>query len=378
VDQVSEVSGKGIKTYSMEEVMKKLQIVFVAVLVALATKSMAQENAPLRLIQRIPAPGVRGTWDHFGVDLPGNRLFLAATGTSPHSSPAGLPPFQQVHQEGLVEVFDLNTNKLIHTITGLAQAHSFTFRPDINKIFVVDGDASEVKVYAYDSYKLTGHIQLSIDADVARYDPDTKLMYVVNGGREAHTPYCLLSVIDTDKDQKLADIKFDVNRLEGFQMERTGPRLFINMTGGNEIGVFDRQKRALNATWPITGAKTIVPMALDEDDHRLIVAARAPSTILVFDTDTGKQVATLPSAADSDDIFYDRTHKRIYNVCEEGFVVVYEQRSPDDYKFVANVPTRPFAKNGVLVPELNRLYVAAPQPREKDEPAEVLVYELLP
>ena len=339
--------------------MKTLRLVFLAVLVALAPKSLAQENAPLRLIQRTPTPGVH-KWDHFGVDLPGHRLFLSSM------------------EPGLVEVFDLNTNKLIHTIAGLKQPHSFVFRADINKIFVVDGEASEVKIYAYDSYKLIGHIQLTIDADCVGYDPATRYMYVVNGGREAHTPYCLLSVIDTDKDQKLADIKFDVNRLESFRMEQTGPRLFINMTGGNEIGVVDREKRSLIATWPITGTKEAVPMALDQDDHRLITAARTPSSVVVFNTDTGKQVAMLPSAAHSDDIFYDRVHKRIYNVCGEGFVAVYEQRSPDDYRFLANVPTRSEARGGVLVTELNRFYVAAPQTGDKDDAAEVLVFEVLP
>ena len=339
--------------------MKKLQVVFLVILVALATKSLAQEKAPLRLIQTTPTPGVH-KWDHFGVDLPGHRLFLSSM------------------EPGLVEVFDLNTNKLVHTITGLTQPHSFVFRPDINKIFVVDGEASEVKVYAYDSYKLIGHIALTIDADCVGYDPATKYMYVVNGGREAHTPFCLLSVIDTNKSQKLADIKFDVNRLESFKMEQKGNRLFINMTGGNKIGVVDREKRALIATWDITGTKEAVPMAFDEDDHRLITATRTPSSVVVFNTDIGKQIATLPSAAHSDDIFYDRVHKRIYNVCGEGFVAVYEQHSPDDYRFLANVPTRPEARGGVLVTELNRFYVAAPQVGDKDKPAEMLVYEVVP
>lgn len=339
--------------------MKKLLIVL-TVLIAVATQSSAQDHAPLRLIERITTPGAGHHWDHFGVDLPGNRLFLTSM------------------EPGLVEVFDLRTNKLIHTITGLTQPHSFLFRPEINKIFVVDGEASEVKVYAYDSYQLIGHIPPTIDSDCVGYDPATKYMYVVNGGREAHTPYCLLSVIDTNKDQKLADIKFDVNRLESFKMEGTGPRLFINMTGGNEIGVVDRQKRTLITTWPITGTKEGVPMAFDEDDHRLITATRTPSSVVVFNTDTGKQIATLPSANHSDDIFYDPKHKRIYNVCGEGFVAVYQQLSPDDYRFIANIPTEPDARGGVLVEELHRFYVAAPQMADKGKPAQVLVFEELP
>src|SRR5689334_12425155 len=37
-----------------------------------------QEKSPLKLIQKIPMQGVKGRLDHFGVDLEGNRLFVAA------------------------------------------------------------------------------------------------------------------------------------------------------------------------------------------------------------------------------------------------------------------------------------------------------------
>jgi hypothetical protein len=63
--------------------------------------------------------------------------------------------------------------------------------PELKKIVVVDGEASELKIFNYNTYELIGHTELTIDADPAVYDPATKLMYVVNGGRAAKTPYCL-------------------------------------------------------------------------------------------------------------------------------------------------------------------------------------------
>src|SRR6476660_4448163 len=157
--------------------MKRL-FVILALSFACGPYSPAQEKAPLRLVQSIPVEGARH-WDHFGVDLKGNRLFVSS------------------EEEPAVEVFDLKTNKHITTLTGFKEPHNVMPFSDLKKIYVVDGGASEIKVFDYDSYKLIGHIALTIDADPFLYDPASKLLYVVNGGREAHTPTCLVSIVDT-------------------------------------------------------------------------------------------------------------------------------------------------------------------------------------
>jgi hypothetical protein len=65
----------------------------------------AQENLPLKLITTTPMPGFTGDFDHFGLDLKGNRLFLAA------------------EEHKTVEVFDLRTGARIHSIEGFGHPH---------------------------------------------------------------------------------------------------------------------------------------------------------------------------------------------------------------------------------------------------------------
>jgi len=43
-----------------------------------AVKTNAQEKRPLKLVVTTLMPGFKGDFDHFGLDLKGNRLFLAA------------------------------------------------------------------------------------------------------------------------------------------------------------------------------------------------------------------------------------------------------------------------------------------------------------
>ena len=49
--------------------MKKLWVVLLALIVAWAVKSPAQEKTPLRLLEAIPIPNAARYQDHFGLDL---------------------------------------------------------------------------------------------------------------------------------------------------------------------------------------------------------------------------------------------------------------------------------------------------------------------
>jgi len=62
--------------------------------------NISQAAEPLTLIQTVPLPVLReGDFDHFALDLTGQRLFLTA-------------------EKGVVEVFDLRTNELrVHKVT---------------------------------------------------------------------------------------------------------------------------------------------------------------------------------------------------------------------------------------------------------------------
>jgi DNA-binding beta-propeller fold protein YncE len=330
-----------------------------ALLLSLGITAKAGDDAPLKLVATIPLPGLKdGDFDHFAPDVDGHRLFLTG------------------EENDKVEVLDTNTNKLIHTIDDVKAPHSMLFRKDLKKLFVVEGDASAVKIYDSDSFKPLGEVKVSIDADSLAYDPATSYLYVVNGGREAHTPYSLISVIDTNNAKKLRDIKIDSNHVEALVLEKSGPRLFMNITGKNAVGVMDRNKSTLTTTWPLPpGDKLNVAMALDEPNHRLFVVTRTPGKLVVLNSDTGKVVADVPAVGMVDDAAYDAQHKRVY-VAGDQFVDVFEQKDADHYSLLGRVPGSFRAKTGILVPELNRYYLAVPH--HGDQEAEVRVYEVKP
>lgn len=335
--------------------MKRRYSVLAASLALIAIPARAQD-APLKLIQTITLPpDATGQFDHFGVDLKGARLFA-----TPEASKS-------------VRVFELKSGKPIHTISGLGKPHAVLYREDLDRIYVTDGDAGDLKIFDGKTYKLLSDVKLLEDADSIGYDPKTKYLYIDNGGGDVHETYSMLSIVDTTAGKKVADIKIDGETLEAMTLESSTPRLYVNNKAKNQVEVVDRDKRAIVATWPITKCKTNVAMALDETDHRLFIACRT-STMVVMDTQSGKEIAALPITKGVDDAVYDPSSKRIYTSADGG-VDVYQQSGPDEYKLLAQIPTAPLARTARLVPELKRYFVAVPQ--HGTDPAKILVFEVL-
>jgi len=335
--------------------MKKCFLVVMTVFIALGIRVQRQENAPLKLVQTITLPAdIKGHFDHFEVDLKGNRLFA-----TPEAYKSVL-------------VFDLKTGKFIRTIGGIEKSHAVLCREDLNRIYVTDGEAGDLKIFDGQSYGLLSSVKLLADADSIGYDPVTKYLYIDNGGGDVHQTYSMLSVVDTTAGKKLADIKIDGDTLEAMALEKSSPKTYVNNKAKNQIDVVDRDKREVIASWPVTKCKTNVAMGFDETDHRLFVACRS-GQISVLDTQTGKEVTTLPITKGVDDATYDAASKRIY-AAGDGSVDVYQQTDPDNYKLLGTIPTGPLGKTARLVPELNRYFVAVPQ--HETTSAEILVFEV--
>ena len=321
------------------------------VLFLVALNGRAQGSPPLKLVQKIPMPGVQGRTDHLTVDVRGKRLFVPANGEN----------------QNTVEVIDLKEGKRLASIPGQNKPQGTFYSPDFNLLFVTNGTDGTCKIFHGDTFKLIDNLMLGPDANQVGYDPDTKYLYAGLGDRNSGA----LAIVDTSSKQRLGDIKTDA-RPGGITLEKSGPRIFVNLSGATKLGVLDRKKREQVATWPVTGAENIGPLALDESHHRLFLGARKPPMLIVFDTETGKQIAQLESVPSIDGLWYDAARKRVY-VTGSGFIAVYDQKNANDYTPMVKVASEGDSQPSIWVPEFNRLYIGVPQEGSRD--AEILVYE---
>lgn len=337
--------------------MKKWNVALLAVAALLAPVAQAQQKTPLKLIKSVPLPALKdGDFDHFAVDLAGKRLFAAA------------------EENSKALVFDLESGKLLQTLTDLKAPHSLVYRDDLKKLYVVDGDLGKIRMYDGTTYKNAGDIDVREGADSMGYDPATKYMYVVTGGSDAKMPNCYLTIVDTTAGKKIGDIKLDSNDVETVLPEKSGPRIYILVRGNNTVEVFDRQKQTVVSTWPLVkDATKPSAMALDEATHRLFVGTRTPGKLVVIDSESGQIVTTQPAASMIDDMAFDSAHKLVFFAGTET-MDVFQERDASHVELAAHVPTGFRAKTGLFVPELNRFYLGVPHHETKN--AELRIYEV--
>jgi len=347
--------------------MKRLQTIpilapglataLIAMVLILNSLAESQQSRPLSPETSIPLPGVKGRIDHFSVDVKGQRLFVAAV------------------ENHTLEVIDLKSGKRVHTISDLAEPQGVFYHAPTNHLFVACALDGVTKVFDGTTFELLSSAKFPDDADNIRYNARAKGVVIGYAGakqlRKRAQGTGGLGFLDSGG-KKTGDIVIDAHP-ESFQLEQAGTRLFVNVPEKTEIEVIDAVKRTVLARWPIKSAKKNFPMALDEAHHRLFVGCWEPPRLLVFDTESAKEVASGDIAGGTDVLFYDSSRGRVYVLANQGFIEVFQQRDPDRYERIARYPTPPRTQTGLFVPAWGKLFAAVVKQDEHD--AEIRVYQ---
>ncbi len=345
-----------------------------------AAPAQAQGEPPAKLIGYITLP-IEGWMDHMAVDVKGQRLFVPA------------------EQQRAIEVVDLRAGKVIHSITGFdGNPRKTIYLPESNQIWV--DDAELVKAFNAESYELIKNIPFGLDKasklipDNGVFDPVSRQFYVAitaDAASATATVKGSVEIVDTKTGQRAGSIKVDGTDPSGIALDAATPRMFVVLGDTAQVQVIDREKRAIIATWEITGGTAPHTVAIDTAHHRLFVGARVkpghlfkPGKMVVMDTDTGKVVAALDAEGGADEIQYDAASQRVYFTGTTGHVDVFKQVDADHYEHLGKLVTAADAKTSLLVPELKRFYVGVPKrnvaiPPSRDvitEDSELLVFEV--
>jgi hypothetical protein len=339
-----------------------IPIFFVAGLCYLPASLAQEQPQPLKLVQKIQLPrGFQGRIDHQSVDVKGNRYFLSGLGN------------------GTVEVIDLTSGKVLHTIPGFSMAQAALYVPETNLIFVADGELNFLNIYDGTTFELVRSMTSLENADNLRYVPANPRYgggsgTVMLGYGEGSTS--ALRIMNASG-KPLSEILLEAHP-ESFQVDTTPGsfRVFVNINELGYIAVADTNHRRVMEKWSVPGFKALFPMAFDEKDQRLFIASRNPPALVVLDSKSGKVVTSVEAPDGSDDLWYDAARKRLYMSAVEGVVGVFEQRDPDHYALIAKVDSVPGSATSYFAPALNRLFV--PAPPFGGQPAQVLVYEVQP
>jgi DNA-binding beta-propeller fold protein YncE len=323
-------------------------LIVLAVLLSGCGNSHSFGQSALKLSKEISLPNVKGRIDHLDIDVPDQIVFVAALGNN------------------TVEVADMKSGKVLHTITGLSEPQGLAYIAKHHELFVANGGTGECLFYNTMSWQKTASIKYDDDADDARYDAGADQIYVGYGSGG-------IGIIDAGTHKQIANIKLPAHP-ESFQLDAKANKLWVNLPGSGMIGVADIKQHKLIDKWKKLLPRANFPMAYDAAQHRVIAGYRVPATLKVLDANTGKEIFSSAMAGDADDLYWDDKTKQILVSGGSGSVNVFKQTGPATYKEAANIPTRDSARTSLWVPEL-RLFILAARATD-GKPAALLIYRL--
>ncbi len=298
--------------------------------------------SPLSIVARVELPGYTGDFDHFEVDVPGNRLFLAA------------------EDHGTLEVFNLATGAREKTIKGpIETPHSILYMPAQHKLLVTDSGKGLSQYFDSRSYRPLGALKLVVGADSVGYDAARHRLYVVTGGKDVDMADSWLEAVDPRTGTHFARTHFDANHVEALAVEQNGSRIFVNITDKNQVAVVDKATGKITAQWPVTLAEQNCCFAYDEPNQRLFMATRKPGKLAILNAQTGAVIETFDAPGRIDQVLWDAANRRIYALGGEGYTAVIEQRDADHYAQLPPLITAYGAKTGIIVPERGEMFIAA-------------------
>jgi DNA-binding beta-propeller fold protein YncE len=308
------------------------------------TASVTNKALSLKAIIKLPA--VKGGFDLMAIDTTGQRLFLAA------------------EDNHTVEVIDLKNNTPLVSLPGFNEPKWIVYRPESNRLYVATGGDGKVAVLDATTYKPIKYFSFKEKCNNLRFDSTAQQLYVGVG-----KTFGSIGIIDVKNDKIINEIS-----LSDFpkQFELDGNRIYVNIPSKNSIEVIDRTPNKVATSWPVTESTENVPMAIDKMHHRLFVACE-PGKFIVYNTETGKSVASLTISKNADGIYLDAKRSLIYVSCGEGFIEVIQQKDADHYFSVDKMETVKGAGTSLFSAAFNQLFLAVPQ--TENNPAELRVYE---
>jgi DNA-binding beta-propeller fold protein YncE len=323
-------------------------LVAAAIMLPIAAEAQTT-GAPLELEAKIPLGPVAGRIDHLAIDLKRQRLFVAELGND------------------TIGVVDLAARKVLSTMFGAKEPQGIAYEPSTDTVYVANAADGSVRILRTEDLTLVGRIDLGDDADNVRVD-DARKRVLVGYGKGA------LAVIDPSRRAKLVDIPLKAHP-EGFQIDESSTRAFVNVPDAGLIEVVDLVKGEAIGALPTQGHRANFPMAVDGGGHRVLVVFRSPARLLVLSTKDGAVVADLDTCGDADDVFVDAKRHRVYISCGAGQVDVFEERA-GSYQRIGQGGTAPGARTALFVPGMDRLFVAVRAAGQ--EPAAIWAFRPVP
>lgn len=271
-------------------------------------------------------------WDYVAYDAPRHHLFIS--------------------RADHVQVIDTRTGTLTGEIANTAGVHGFAFVPERNLGFITDGRANTITVVKLDSLQVVDTIRAGgADPDGILYVPILHRVYISNGHDNS------VSAIDVDTLKLVATIPVG-GKPEALAADAQG-RVFVNIEDRREVAVLDGNRNVSLTHWSVASCEDPSGLAIDPIRARLFTVC-ANRRMLVLDTQSGHQIATVPIGDGPDAAAFDPTLKIVFSSNGvDGTLSAVHEDDADHFSVLQNLPTQTGARTMALDVQTHTLYLVS-------------------
>lgn len=307
-------------------------------IICFTIKAHSQKSA-YKIENKFPIEG-DGGWDYIASDESSGRLFTS------HSQ--------------VTQVIEMNTGKLLETITDTKGVHGIAIDKEDNKAFISCGKDSSVSIINLTTLKLIEKINVTgANPDAILYDSFSHNVFVFNGRSSNAT------VLDAKTNHVVATIP-----LEGkpeFAVSDGNGKVYVNIEDKSLITVINSKSLKTETSWSVSPGEEPSGLALDNINHRLFSVCDNKKMI-VMNINTGKIISTLDIGSHVDGCAYDPELKRAYSSNGDGTITVVQQESGDKYFVLETIQTQKGARTICINQSTHHLYLPTAEYGETPAP----------
>ncbi len=248
-----------------------------------------------------------------------------------------------------VQVVDTQSGKLITEMTGMQGTHGIALNSNGKYGYVSDGMANTVRVFDRATLKVVANVPAQQNPDAIIFDPSTRRVFAFNGRSHSAT------AIDTANNSVLQTISLP-GKPEFAQADGAG-NVYVNIEDKNLIVRIDARNLKPTATWSIAPCDSPSGLSIDRTHHRLFSVCDN-NVMVVVDARSGHVVATPAIGKGPDATRYDAKRHLVFSPNGgDGTLTVIRQNSPDSYTPVQTLTTQRGARTMALDAATGEIYL---------------------
>ena len=302
----------------------------------------------LQLEKKIILPNVTGRISQLAYDSKRQLLYFVA---------------QENNSIGIINLLNYSIKK---PITSIQKPKEICYINELDKLLVTSGTTGQYFVINANDITSIQSFNIGSKPNFIKYDTISKRIYVGYGNG-------FINEIDPNTFENMAEYKLD-GYPEEFLFHENGNKIFVNVPSMLHFEVIDKTKGKVVLKVKISGATNNFSMAVDTKNRRLFVGCQSPSKIVIFDTETCRQLTSFDCDGDPNSMYFDPKKLRLYVSCGAGFIDIFEQTTGDEFKLIEKRATRNGAKISIYIPGKDLFLVAIPSTLNK--PAEINVFSI--